>query len=119
MGDLSKDFSRKEFASSDGSGHDTVDAFLLEVLQDVRNHFAVPVTITSGHRSRELNSKVGGSINSQHLFGRAADFKVRGIPPAMVYKWLDETYGDTISLGLYDSWVHVDTRTDGGKRWVG
>jgi hypothetical protein len=37
-----------------------------------------PVIITSGYRSPEVNAEVGGSKNSQHMKGRAADFIVPG-----------------------------------------
>jgi zinc D-Ala-D-Ala carboxypeptidase len=36
---------------------------------------AVPIHITSGYRSPELNRKVGGSATSQHMKGEAVDFR--------------------------------------------
>ena len=44
-----------------------------EVLEPLRDHFGVPIVITSGYRSALLNSLVGGSKNSQHKYGEAAD----------------------------------------------
>ena len=43
------------------------------LLQPLRDHIGKPITILSGYRSKELNSKVGGVVNSQHLAGEAAD----------------------------------------------
>jgi len=43
------------------------------LLQPLRNHIGKPITVLSGYRSKELNSKVGGVVNSQHLAGEAAD----------------------------------------------
>lgn len=43
------------------------------LLQPLRDHIGKPITILSGYRSKELNSKVGGVINSQHRAGEAAD----------------------------------------------
>ena len=115
---ISKHFKRSEFACSCGCGFDTVDKETLEVLEDVRNHFAKPVVITSGCRCVEHNARVGGAPNSKHVEGRAADFRVHGIKAEDVYAYLDERYPYSLGLGLYPTWVHVDTRTtDKGVRW--
>ena len=39
MGDLSPNLSRHEMACNNGCGFDTVDARLVDVLQDVVDHF--------------------------------------------------------------------------------
>ena len=44
-----------------------------EVFQKVRDHFGVPIGVSSGYRSKELNMAVGGSKHSQHVQGRALD----------------------------------------------
>lgn len=44
-----------------------------QILQPLRNHIGVPVTITSGFRSAAVNKAVGGVPTSQHLDGCAAD----------------------------------------------
>lgn len=49
------------------------------VLEPLRVQLACPVVITSGYRSRELNLAVGGSLNSMHMQGRAADIVVPGM----------------------------------------
>lgn len=43
------------------------------VLQPVRLKFGA-INVTSGYRCKTLNQKVGGAINSEHLYGQAADF---------------------------------------------
>lgn len=43
------------------------------ILDPLREAYGKPITITSGFRSDELNSIIGGSINSQHCAGQAAD----------------------------------------------
>jgi len=50
------------------------DCRLLDGLQFIREIIG-PMTITSGYRSYAYNKKVGGSSNSYHLKGLAADFK--------------------------------------------
>lgn len=43
------------------------------VFQPIRDHFLVPIHISSGYRSPELNKAVGGSSTSQHSKGQAID----------------------------------------------
>lgn len=114
MGDLSPHFDRAEFRCP-CCNFDTVDAELLRILEVVRTHFDRPITVVSGCRCRSHNTAVGGSDNSQHLYGRAADIKVDGIMPSLVYELLDQM--DVNGLGAYDSWVHLDTRSHEIARW--
>lgn len=48
-----------------------------ELAQPIRDFLNVPVAVTSGARFPELNKKVGGAGNSDHLAGRAVDIYVR------------------------------------------
>ncbi len=43
------------------------------VFEPIRNHFGVPVGISSGYRSKSLNDAIGGSSRSQHCHGQALD----------------------------------------------
>ena len=54
----------------------------LEVLRDKVGH---PILINSGYRSPQLNRKVGGASNSNHLTGCAADIRTSGYEQAIVY----------------------------------
>lgn len=54
----------------------------VNVLQPLRNKIG-RIDITSGYRSAEVNKIVGGAINSQHLHGAAADFRVRNMEKAI------------------------------------
>ncbi|MFT5680565.1 MAG: zinc D-Ala-D-Ala carboxypeptidase [Myxococcota bacterium] len=50
------------------------------VLDPLRHHLGRAVRITSGFRSKAVNLKLkGASSTSQHMEGRAVDFKVEGI----------------------------------------
>ncbi len=42
-------------------------------IQPLRTLLRTPFQITSGYRCEELNQRIGGSTNSQHRFGQAAD----------------------------------------------
>lgn len=111
MGDLSYHFSRKEFECKGGECEfSTVDAELILVLESVRARFNVPVFITSGVRCPDYNKKVGGSPNSMHLQGKAADIVVKGVDPQEVYDYLDRSYPDRYGIGNYDDFTHVDVR---------
>lgn len=116
MGDLTKNFSRSEFACKCGCGYDTVDFETVTILQEVSDEFGEPVKITSGCRCFHHNKMVGGKPSSQHLLGRAADIQVKNVDPAAVYEFLNRKYPNKLGLGEYDTFTHVDTRT-GKARW--
>ena len=44
-----------------------------DVLEPLRQTLRHPIVVTSGYRSPLVNLAVGGSKNSEHMFGRAAD----------------------------------------------
>jgi hypothetical protein len=48
------------------------------VLEPLRVAMGEPISISSGFRCQELNQKVGGVRNSQHLKGQAADINIKG-----------------------------------------
>lgn len=48
-------------------------ALVENVLDPLREIFGKSITVTSGYRSKELNRRVGGATNSQHILGEAAD----------------------------------------------
>ena len=52
---------------------------------------------------------MGGATNSYHTKGQAADIVVYGVSPQEVAKYA-ESIG-VKGIGLYDSFVHIDTRT--------
>lgn len=120
MNDLSKDFSRVEFACECGCGFDTVDAELLKVLQeDIRDYFKKEVTISGGNRCAARNAVTPGAArHSPHMEGKAADFKVKDTSPRAVYTYLDRKFPNKYGLGLYHNRVHFDVRPD-RARWVG
>ena len=43
------------------------------VFEPIRNHFGVPIAVTSGYRSKGLNDAIRGSRSSQHCKGQAID----------------------------------------------
>jgi uncharacterized protein YcbK (DUF882 family) len=121
---LSTNFSLPEFASKDGSDFpEDVKINLSELahnLQALRDHFGKSITITSGYRSEAHNVRIAGARDSFHVRGMAADLKISGIAPRIVYNAIELLIKlgkmKEGGLGLYNSWVHYDIR---GKkiRW--
>lgn len=106
---LSTNFKAREFACKDGSDTILIDQKLVALLQDIRNHFGKPVIINSAYRNAAYNKKIGGAEKSQHVQGKAADIRINGVSPTEIAKYA-ETIG-VQGIGLYDGFVHVDTRT--------
>jgi len=114
---ISKYFKRKEFECPDGCKFDTVDVELMAMLEDLREHFDSPITITSGCRCLTHNSEVGGSSKSQHLHGKASDVIVKNVGTDRVYDYLDAKYPNSKGLGLANTFVHLDCRNK-RARWT-
>jgi uncharacterized protein YcbK (DUF882 family) len=117
MSRLSENFKRSEFACKCRCGFDTVDIELIKILEKIRKHFGKPIHINSGCRCRSHNKKEGGSENSLHLYGRAADFFIYGVEPEKIAEYVDDNWPKRFGLGLYASWVHIDSRTEAPARW--
>lgn len=117
---VSKSFKRKEFACKDGCGlglgDGDINPELIEVIQDVRDHFGEPVVISSGLRCQTHNKRVGGAPKSQHLLGTAADLRIAKVAPAKVYEYLNTKYPDKYGVGRYDTFTHIDVRPN-KARW--
>lgn len=114
---LTEHFFRSEFACKCGCNFDTVDMGLLIILEQIREHFDKPVTVNSACRCPEHNAAVGGGKNSQHLYGRAADIVVEDIHPDLVHEFAEQIGVE--GLGKYNTFTHVDSRTNGPARWGG
>ena len=115
---LSKNFKVKEFACTDGSDPIFIAPELVEVLQKIRDHFNTPVDINSAYRTPAKNKAVGGATYSQHLYGTAADIKVRGVKPSLVAEYAEKLMSKKGGIGIYSSFVHIDVR-ETRSRWRG
>lgn len=95
----------------------------LALLQKLRTHFGASVYITSTYRSPSYNACIGGASASRHMSFNAIDFQCRRGTPRQWRDFLDnergvqddplnpgETYQFKGGLGLYRSFVHIDTR---------
>lgn len=116
---LTKNFSRYEFQCPCGCGQQFVDPELAEKLQLIRDKLGKKIRITSGYRCVKHNAdpKVGGSKQSRHLYGIAADWRTedRSVNPVCLGILAQKAgFG---GVGIYwhskGAFVHTDTR--GGK----
>lgn len=113
---LSANFKVKEFACLDGSDTVFVSDELVSILQKVRNHFGRAVIINSAYRTETHNKKVGGSTNSQHKYGMAADIRINGISPKTIATYINTLMPNSGGIGVYSSFVHIDVRAK-KSRW--
>jgi zinc D-Ala-D-Ala carboxypeptidase len=98
-----------------------------EVFDKVREHFGVPLFISSGYRSAALNKAIGGSSTSDHNMGRALDldqdFRGNGITNKQVFDYIRQNldFDQLIwEFGSNDNpdWVHVGYRKGANRKQV-
>ena len=95
-----------------------------KIFQPIREHFGVPIYISSGYRSAALNKKIGGSKNSQHLTGEAIDIDMDGHPHVsnvQVFNFIrNNLFFDQLIWEFGNDstpdWVHVSYSSSGNQR---
>lgn len=103
MGDLSENFSRKEFACP-CCGVVLVDPALVTLLERIRTrHYPRGLRVVSGYRCPLRNAAVGGAKASQHLRGAAAD-----IPPLLTPAQVRACGARGVGIDHLGRVVHVD-----------
>lgn len=105
MGDLTKNFSRYEFACKCDCGADNISIDLVERLQSVRDIIGKPLHITSGVRCNKHNAEVGGAWESEHTTGEAVDIRCEGSP--LRYDLLCVLVEKFNRVGIADNFIHV------------
>jgi len=103
-----KYFTHEEFDSPDStdSGLNMDDSFL-RMLDSAREAAGTPFKINSGFRTPKHNKKVGGSENSSHLRGFAADIHVTSNSTRYVILEALLNIGFN-RIGVADTFIHVD-----------
>lgn len=77
-------------------------------LEGVRTLLGVPLIISSGYRSPEVNRAVGGALDSQHKQGLAADFIAPGFgSPLQVARAIIASGIKFDQLIMEGTWVHI------------
>jgi hypothetical protein len=93
------------------------------VFEPIREHFKVPIHISSGYRSKALNTAVKGSLSSQHCTGEAIDIDMDGtsITNAQIFNYIkDNLIFDQMiwefGTDKNPDWVHVSYESTGKQR---
>lgn len=90
------------------------------VLEPLRQHFNVPIVISSGFRCPKLNALVGGATNSQHKTGEAADIHIPDEETGMRwFLWLKDNVPfhqliwEKSTPSSTHHWIHVSYKQTG------
>lgn len=94
-----------------------------KVFDKVREHFGIPLKVSSFFRCKKLNTAVGGSATSQHMTGEAIDIDADGssITNAQVFDYIKNNLDfDQLIWEFGDkknpAWVHVSLKRNGKNR---
>lgn len=108
-----KYFNLEEFdcPTIEGSGAEFMDMDFVKTLNSIRHASGVPMVITSGYRDAEHNESVGGTPNSSHLKGVAADVacdnsadRIKIVAAAIAHK--------VRRIGIAEGFIHLDVDSD-------
>jgi hypothetical protein len=87
-----------------------------KIFQPIREHFGVPIYVSSGYRSKDLNEAIGGSPRSFHSHGMALDLdqdgRNKGVSNADVFYFIKDNLQFTELIWEFGddnnpNWVHV------------
>ncbi len=98
-----------------------VSPSLLTALDRLRKNIRRPIRVTSAYRCPIHNRRIGGSKNSQHLKGRAADIHARNMTVNALWAAAEQVGAlSRGGIGVYPRkrFVHVDVRKH-PARWIG
>ena len=97
-------------------------------LEVLRERAGTPIIINSGYRSPQLNRKIGGANNSNHLTGCAVDIRTSGMEQAICFAAILLDYADKtnqefdellIERNRYGAiWLHFAVRAKDNRRKV-
>jgi len=123
------EFTRSESAKREGVSNnptpehlENIKTLCEKVLEPIRAKFG-PINISSGYRSADLNHFIGGSLNSDHCKGRAADIDMdghgSGVTNKMIFDYIkDNLEVDQLINEFNYSWVHVGYRKGANRKQV-
>lgn len=100
----------------------------INVFDKVREHFSVPIGVSSFYRSQELNDAVpGSSKTSQHRTGEAIDIDADiygNVTNLDIFNYIKDNLVFDQLIGEYPdasgkwSWVHVSLKKSGNRKQV-
>lgn len=126
---LTRSFKMSEFESSvtakskgiDNTVKDVLVSLSLEnlcikLLQPLRDAVNYPITISSGYRTKTLNTLVGGSSTSQHMKGEASDIKISGFTSYQIASKVLSLKLPFDQMILYPTFCHLSLKKNGSQR---
>ena len=126
--DLSE-FTRSESAKREGldntptSEHlENLKVLCEKVLEPIRLKYG-SINISSGYRGKMLNHFIGGSVNSDHCVGRAADIDMDDVGTGVTNKEIFDYIKDNLEFDqlineFNYAWVHVGYRQGANRKQV-
>ena len=94
-----------------------------KVFEPIREHFKTPIFISSGYRSKALNSFIKGSLSSQHCMGQAIDIDMDGttVTNAQIFNFIKDNLEFDQMIWEFGTdtnpdWVHVSYESTGKQR---
>ena len=92
-------------------GSNGIKSELIALVKSIESKLGATITINSGYRCKKHNKEVGGSQNSQHLLGKAADISAHLSVRQKLFDLCDKKYSskEIGGLGKYSTFRHVDT----------
>lgn len=105
-----------------------LDTLCRECLNPLREHYGMPIYVSSGYRCPQLNKAVRGVYNSQHMVGEAADILPWNyLGDSQMTKLILKEWAEWIQRNLvFDQlllehrgtnyWLHISYRRGGGNR---
>ena len=96
------------------------------VFQPIREHFGVPIYVSSFFRSEGLNRAIKGSVNSTHIKGEAMDLDAdvfEGVTNAQIFEYIKNNleFDQLIwEFGTDENpaWVHVSLSKRNNRKQV-
>lgn len=97
-----------------------------KIFEPVRNHFGIPIGVSSFFRSKKLNRAIGGSKSSQHCKGEAIDIDADiygGVTNLQIFEWIRDNLTFDQLIKEYGTendpaWIHVSYKKTGNRNMV-
>ena len=88
--------------------------------EPLREWYGKPIKINSFFRSKELNAKVKGSKNSQHVIGQAIDIDTDSKEENIkLFNWCKDNLDFDQLINEYDySWIHISYRSSANRKQI-